>query len=418
MNIHSTSKHHRSAGFTLIEMLVVFVIIAILIGLLVPVIAGAFARGKEAAEITEMTVIVTNLEQFKDRFGHYPPSQIILREDGDYSTASLSAYVNGGVESPLPTQGATAVFVRDVSVQYLRLLWPQINLNVSTTAGNSPYVVDKDGSGSINQQNEFFDWNGDGVFQDDTNYFLSGDECLVLFLGGIPAGTPTTSSTIRAGQGPPGVHGICKDPFNPCILPIAGTAAATRDGPFTQFASDRLVDWDRNGFYEYLPYRKPSPLGGYAYFSAYDGAGGYRPDDINIDGTLTEPSGITSIPASGAIAFRVTWRLPTNAAGTSILYPAAYTYSGTGAGLTSVVSPGPNPYTVGQPYSETVPIARYQKPESFQLISPSLDMAYGQGGATPRGSSASTSTPPYAEVPEDGDNLSNFSSGELRAFGH
>ncbi len=427
-------KQNRPAGFTLIEMLVVFLVIAILIGILVPVIAGAFARGREAQEITEINVLVTNLEQLKDRFQHYPPSQLILREDGDYSMATLSSYVNGGVESPVPPEGVIAVYLRDISIQYLKLFWPQIVLNVSTSAGDSAYVADRNGNGQIDPD-EFFDWNGDGVFQDGATFFLSGDECLVFFLGGIPHGKSRGTASICkcSNQGPSDVFGFSKDPRNPTIPPIAGTSATSRDGPYAKFASERLVDWDLNGFFEFLPARKPGLTGGYAYFSAYDGTG-YRPDDMNIQPTQTEPSGVNSLAELDSnhdnnpgqipndfIAFRVNWRLPTNPSGTSILYPSDYTYTGTGAGLTTVKSPGPNPYTVGAPFSTTIAIARYHKPESFQLISPGFDQQYGQGGAAPRlGQSAASSIPQYDElrVDVDDDNLTNLSGGKLRDFGN
>jgi type II secretory pathway pseudopilin PulG len=397
-------------GFTLIEMLVVFLVIAILIGLLVPVISGAYQTGRRAAEITEMNSLTTTLTSFKDRFGVFPPSQIVLREDGDYSTVTFAAL--GGtneVYNYQPTQGVGAVCIREVSIQYLRRLWPQISLNIGTTAGNAPGIVTT--GPPANQF--FYDWNGNGQF-DNTTFCLSGDECLVFFLGGIPTGEPRDNAAIRTGQGPPGILGFSKNPVNPTLPPIAGTANTGRDGPFYPFDSGRLVDWSRNGFWEFLPLRRPQPFGGYAYFSSYEGAG-YRPDDMNIDTTgvasETEPSGDNSILTVGYMEFRVNWQRPAG-------YPAAYTPSYATPPLNSVLSPGPNPYTLGVPMNDTVPIVRYWKPDTFQLISPGLDGAYGQGGAVERkGASFLTqrpAQPSYQEARVDDDNLVSFATVQVR----
>ena len=372
-----------------------------------------------------MSSIVTTLQTFKDRFGVYPPSQMILMENGDYSTATMGSasvpgqsgmvnLVNGGVHTP--TQGVGGVFLRDVSVQYLRRIWPQISLNTSGSAGNAPGIVTTGPAAS----QFFYDWNGNGVY-DSGAYLLSGDECLAFFLGGIPTGEPHDNSAIRTGQGPPGCLGFSKNPINPTLPPIAGTATAGRDGPFYEFDSGRLVDWDQNGFWEFLPLRRPARVGGYAYFSSYEGSG-YRPDDMNIDSTntaATEPSGINSIPSScGFIEYRVNWQRPAG-------YPAAYTpsYASPSPPTNSVLSPGPNPYTIGLPMNDSVPIVRYWKPDGFQLISPGINGDYGQGGAierrpTARGSrSASPSTPAYEEVKEDDDTLTNFATIEVKDAG-
>jgi general secretion pathway protein G len=399
MRLRSTQT--LRTGFTLVELLVVFLVIAILIGILVPVIAGAYGRGRQAAELTEMNSIATTLQQFKDRFGVYPPSQIILREDGDYSSTAT-----GGTNPPgwndVPAQGVGAVLLLDLSVQYLRRIWPQMSLNTGPGAGVAPGVV------TSGPNPFFYDWNGNGVY-DSTPWYLSGDECLVFFLGGIPTGEPRNNPAIRAGQGPPGVLGFSKVPANPTTPPIAA-AAAGRDGPFYTFDSARLVDWDLNGFWEFLPNRRPGQFGGYAYFSSYEGAG-YRPDDMNIDSVTnpnaTEPNGSVSTPTVGFIEFRVNWQRPAG-------YPAPYTPTYGSAPTTSVLSPGPNPYTIGPPMNDAVPLVRYWKPDSFQLISPSSDNAYGQGGAVERLGSGVVVTrptgPTYQEVREDEDNLVTFAT--------
>jgi hypothetical protein len=88
--------------------------------------------------------------------------------------------------------------------------------------------------------------------------------------------------------------------------------------------------------------------------------------------------------------------------------------------MTSNQSPGPNPYTIGVPFSpqspSTPPKVRYAKPNSFQLISPGPDNAYGQGGSVPRVTTGRVQAPQgdyYQEPKQDRDNLTNFAKGEL-----
>src|SRR5262245_29977795 len=112
-------------GFTLIELLMVIAIIGLLVGLLVPAIAGAYKRGKEAAEIAEISNIAAALQKFKDRFGVYPPSHFVLIEDGNYSAANWNRIfrVTNGEVGESPNQAS--ICIRSQTVQYIRRIWPQ-----------------------------------------------------------------------------------------------------------------------------------------------------------------------------------------------------------------------------------------------------------------------------------------------------
>src|SRR4051794_13848271 len=80
----------RSTGFTLIELLVVIVILALLIGLLAPAVMNAVIAAKNAAVSSEIQALGQALAQFKNQYGEFPPSRILVMENGDYSTATLS----------------------------------------------------------------------------------------------------------------------------------------------------------------------------------------------------------------------------------------------------------------------------------------------------------------------------------------
>lgn len=120
------------------------------------------------------------------------------------------------------------------SVHYLEKLWPKIDVRAGTA----------------------IDWNGDGQAKGD--WILEGDECLVFFLGGIPA---------KAGRGA-ACMGFSTDPRNPA------TRGGKRAGPFFEFPSSRLKDLHGRGFFSYLDHYGPGKP--YAYFSSYGVTNGYN----------------------------------------------------------------------------------------------------------------------------------------------
>ncbi|MHC5541377.1 hypothetical protein ACYOEI_24415 [Singulisphaera rosea] len=102
------------------------------------------------------------------------------------------------------------------SVAALRKYWPRMVLSstgsVFTTA-------------QINAGN-FYDFNGNGT--QDGAYILTGPECLVFFLGGVPEATSTGF----------GMSGWSKSPVNP----FQNTTMTTnRYPPMFEFKPDRLV---------------------------------------------------------------------------------------------------------------------------------------------------------------------------------
>ena len=60
-------------GFTLIEMLVVIVIIAILMGLVFRLSRGVLSRNESAREVARLSILKALLEEFHAEYGIYPP---------------------------------------------------------------------------------------------------------------------------------------------------------------------------------------------------------------------------------------------------------------------------------------------------------------------------------------------------------
>jgi len=67
------AKMRRNYGFTLVELLVAIAIIGVLAAILVPTAYVAFRRAKLAAIKIEVTNLSTAIEQYKQKYGDYPP---------------------------------------------------------------------------------------------------------------------------------------------------------------------------------------------------------------------------------------------------------------------------------------------------------------------------------------------------------
>jgi prepilin-type N-terminal cleavage/methylation domain-containing protein len=67
---------NKQKGFTIVELLTSIVIIALLLGLLLPSLAKIRRSAKEAAQKAQFTTIDTAIEAFKQDYGDYPPSDL------------------------------------------------------------------------------------------------------------------------------------------------------------------------------------------------------------------------------------------------------------------------------------------------------------------------------------------------------
>ncbi len=206
----------RAAGFTLIELLVVIIVLAILVGLLLPVINAALRTAHNAAAQAEISQLAQALASFKSAYGDYPPSRVYLAENGLFQVGQ-TGHVNGDPNDI--TIGALA----QRSLIALRKFFPKV---VFGTSQVPPQIT----------ANFWYDFNGNGIM--DTPYILQGHECLVFFLGGIPL-----PDQIPAGPNSKfGMTGFGKDPVNPFTNSIIGNNmySANRQPPSYEFNAGRL----------------------------------------------------------------------------------------------------------------------------------------------------------------------------------
>lgn len=70
--MHKATKGHRY-GFTLVELLIAIAIIGLLMAIAVPTAYSAYKRAKKAAMKMEVTGLVNAVEQYRQKYGDYPP---------------------------------------------------------------------------------------------------------------------------------------------------------------------------------------------------------------------------------------------------------------------------------------------------------------------------------------------------------
>ena len=175
-------------GFTVIELMVVILILVVLASLVLSTLGKVNVFVDEVRTTSEIQQLAQACEQFKLRFGRYPPSRIMLVENPN----------NAPVNNPL----------YQYSRSYLTSLFSGMNPDL---------FADVNGGGINTPGLEWHDWNGNGTV--DGPFVLEGHQCLVYFLGG------------------PRLVGWSTNRQNP-TLPV--TPGATRDGPYYEFDAGRV----------------------------------------------------------------------------------------------------------------------------------------------------------------------------------
>jgi general secretion pathway protein G len=138
----SAQARRRTGGFSLLELLIAITIIGILAGLILPAIGNARQTARIAQCRQDINALAAALEQFKTKYGAYPPSRIRLYHNNTRwnDTSDPEVQRSRGI---------------------IKRFWPKFNFAATT-----------------------YPWNAE--------VDLRGAECLVFFLGGMSrAGQPT-----------------------------------------------------------------------------------------------------------------------------------------------------------------------------------------------------------------------------------
>ena len=378
------SPRRTPSGFTLIELLVVILIIGILLALLIPAVAAAVKAAKNAQVGAEISNITTALADFKNKYGEYPPSRIILHNSGDYNPTNATQLFGAG--------DITVGDLNQRTARAMKKFFPRAGAFFNTS-----------GSGGTT-----FPWDGTTGTAAANYVVLQGHECLVFFLGGIPSATPDGNGGFTYAM-----TGFGKDPVNPF-----NPQSPNRNVPLYEFSPSRLQDINNftspsnggpNGFPSYVdPVSGTTAPRPYAYFSSY-GNNGYDPNDDNSGGYGNRNAGGTLFPDSletddsGNVLFRIF----------HVNFPVVPITSGA---TNAASSTAPNPYTTGDPTNAK---AGWINPQTFQLLSAGVDGQWGLGGGYEPNST--TRLPAYASdsaaIPalrkRESDNISNFANGKL-----
>ncbi len=399
MKLHSPRACRPRSAFTMIELLVVIAIISILAALLLSAAMKVKVTADIARVVTEIRQLDEACEKFKETYGDYPPSMIILREDGLYNP-----------NNPMELY----------SKNYLESIFRGINL-VAIPPGNP--------------NARWHDWDGDGSYNQLSNrgnlpgIILQGDECLVYFLGGIPR-----FGGVGVGYA---LDGFNSDKANP-TLPGAASVGRPRISSYGGFDSSRLAyqgDSRVAARWAGYPANYPFPVYldkweiPYAYFKAVKGwstdnyYGCQRntpPVSAQVLGAFAEfPLGmgdndgdgffneLNDCPTLCSNRFIPYWETP-------VIVPGGNVWPTTGGSVQPFDWISIPPMPGAQPGGRT----RFHKPDRFQIVSAGIDKAFGVGGpAPPPQGGPDPNNPAIQDIFEfDRDNLTNFAGGKIDDF--
>lgn len=225
-------RGRTQAGFTLIELVVVILVISILAAFLLPAINNVRITGRNAQVTADIKNLEAAIANFKLKFGVEPPSSFVL-----YEAAS--------------GWGNTDALTRN-SVAIIRQIWPSYDF----TNQGDPTTNTTTGTDNPTAGNQARDFNLDG---DETDVFrLNGAECLAFFLGGNGIINSVAANRVATG--------FSANPTNPFAI------GGNRVGPFYEIDGARLSDVDNDNVPELLD-PLPNQTMPYQYFSSYNGRG-------------------------------------------------------------------------------------------------------------------------------------------------
>ncbi len=310
------SVTHR-AGFTLLELMIVVVIIALLIGLLLPAVNSVRRAARDAEVRSDIKNFEDSITKFKVSIGVDPPSTIML-----YAVPTAWDATSRGL---------------------IRQMWPRFDFSNCGGASNGAVFATLPGTPAV--------------------VHLNGAESLVFFLGGMIDGTSGA------------FVGFAKDPAHPFTGASGPGAITNREGPFFEFKGartssgswvGRLMDVDGDSLPEYRD-TLPQQTRPYVYFSANSGnyafVGLPSPAAYPFTTMTSSTAGATWCNTDGlGYAWNATTSRFEHFPSSDLIHHAYYFPFNQAGGVSGARS------------------STAYKPKGFQVISPGADGNYGTGG--------------------------------------
>jgi len=358
----TSSGSHRRSGFTLVEVLVVIMIIALLAGLLTPAVMKSMSSSRAAAVKAEIELLNTALMNYKNEYGSFPPSDMRGLWNGSSANTTHPVY------------------------KHLQRIFPRIN-EPTTGGAASPYFW----MAQMSPAQAMVFWL-QGFF-DDPQYPLTNGSTLTASMP--RAGTSTANrkklfdfdeSRLYAAMGgvvtPAGNTGGYWNISGSPIAPPSPQSFDTRNNASTAFARDYPV---------YFPNQASAGLP-YVYFSS----GGY------------------STPPTGSVSFSIGPGLSPD------LYYTAISRNGNNSAIAPYFDSANCSILVAMtPQFSWAQL--HMNPDTFQLIAAGADGTYGGAVAGFPADAAflinSTSHGTFTSVKNalgHEDNITNFANGRLK----
>jgi general secretion pathway protein G len=149
--MRTTQKHTRTAGFTIVELLIVIVVIGILAAIVIVAYNGVQARAMDSQQIGTVNVLKKSLATYYIDHGFYPPdnsfgNSLANDNDGTWALTNMTGLSASALLAPKTPSGVKNGILRQYSASlpkngtYIGYISRDINGN-ATQANPQQYVL-------------------------------------------------------------------------------------------------------------------------------------------------------------------------------------------------------------------------------------------------------------------------------------